>query len=378
MEITVDRDILFPVLDTLLERWRAKRFPYQKKDAIIPQTVIPDELRRNKKALAIFYFYLCIYMRGGIESLQAFNAMLRMRTDHPHLFDPSYVHGHWMTPEEVQPIIKQYVGWDSEAASINWVTNSRRLVDNWGSNPLNLIKDLTTYDEALRRIRNKLTDREFRSDERKYEGFRGFQPKMVSMILYFYDWEGWLTPRFLYPAPADFHNFRLGLNQGAIRVKGLNGRPLRAEEALSAPWRDALMDYLRMRGADPIEVADAIWMFSLVMCGNSPLNTTKEERENGSGMFDIENLPHIMESSSNFSSAAKKKLKETCLRCPLIADCRYSIPSRPYYRKGELRMKPRPRIEMLFPVFDPDTPEQLRAGSGGPEQLSLRLFDPDA
>ncbi len=364
MKITVDQEILFPVLDTLLERWQAKKFPYQKKDAVIPQNIIPDELRRDKKALAIFYFYICIYMRGGIESLQAFNAMLRMRSDHPHLFDPHYVHGHWMTPEDLQPILYEYVGWDSKAASVNWITNSRHLVDHWGGNPLNLIKGLSDYDEAQRRIRNKRTKKELiEAGGAKYAGFRGFQPKMVSMLIYFYDWEGWLRPRFLFPAPADFHNFRLGLNQGAIILpEGMD--TVRGIEPLSRPWRDALMDYLHLRNADPVELADCIWMFSLVMCGNSPLNTMKEEQTNGSGMFDMDTLPHVM--NEGISLTDQQKLKETCLKCPLRSGCRFSIPSRPYYRKGNLMLHPRLKVENIYPTYDPDEVPVV-----GPSQLNL-------
>lgn len=352
MKITVNQEILFPVLDTLLERWQAKKFPYRKRDAVIPQNEIPAELRKDKKALALFYFYICIYMRGGIESRQAFQAVLRMWRKYPHLFDPYYIHGHWMKPEDLQPILKEYVGWDSKAASINWVTNSRHLVEHWGGNPLNLIKGLADYDEAIRRIRNKRTKADLdASGGLKYAGFRGFQPKMVSMLIYFYDWEGWLNPRFLFPAPVDFHNFRLGLNQGAI-ILPEGTKMVRGIEALSRRWRDALMDYLRSRNADPVELADCIWMFSLVMCGNSPLNTTKEERTNGSGMFDLAELPHVYETP--LSTGQKEKLRETCLRCPLLSGCTLSIPSRPYYRKGELVLKPRLLVEKILPTIDPD------------------------
>lgn len=367
MKITVDRDVLFPVLDLLLERWQAKKFPYQKSDAIIPQDIIPDELRKDKKALALFYFYICIYMRGGIKSLQAFNEILRMRSKHPHLFDPHYIHGHWVTPEEVQKVLKVYIGWDSKAASINWVNNSRHLVDHWDGNPLNLIKGLKDYDEAQRRIRNKRTKKELeQAGGAKYAGFRGFQPKMVSMLIYFYDWEGWLRPRFLFPAPADFHNFRLGLNQRAILLpEGVE--MVRGIEELSRPWRDALMEYLRSRSADPVELADCIWMFSLVMCGNSPLNSIKEEGTNGSGMFEISHLPHVI--TEGITLGDQQKLKETCLKCPVRAGCEFTIPSRPYYREGKLLLRPRPKVEEVYPTYDPD-----ETVSQKPAQLTL--FDP--
>jgi hypothetical protein len=371
MKVTVDRDILFPVLDTLLERRRRNAYPYNKPDAVIPQNVIPKELRDDKWALACFYFYICIYMRGGIESLQAFNAMLRMRDDHRHLFDPYLAR--WHKPEEIQEVLKEYVGWDSKAASINWHVNSWRLTEHWKGNPLLLVKGLRTYKEALRRIRNKLTKGDVQEAGADGVGFRGFQPKMVSMLVYFYDWEHLLEERFLYPAPADFHNFRLGLNQGAIIVTHGEDKRLAATEVISRPWREALMAYLRLRKADPIEVADAIWLWSLVNCGNSPLNSTRVT--NGSGMFTEQALPHDTGLTHYLNPKFRKALNETCLRCPLLPNCKYSIPSKPYYTKGKLILRPRPKIEDFLPTINPDLaiPNATARSSEAP----LSFLDPN-
>ena len=289
MSVTVNRKILFRLLDELLARRAGNLFPYTKKDAVIPQTIIPDDLRKDKRVLACFYFYACIYMRGGIESVQAFNALIRMWRKHPYMFDP--LEAQWLEQRKVKALLKRYIGWDSEAASITWLENSRRLVQYWRGDPLMLIKGLRSYDEALRRIRNKTSKIDQRQAGTDGAGFRGFQPKMVSMLLYFYDWEGWLEKRFYYPPPADFHNFRLGFNQGAI-VLSVWVETVRVSEKISILWRNATMDYLRARKADPVVVADAIWLFSLVMCGNSPLNRTT--KTNGSGMFAAKDLPHTM------------------------------------------------------------------------------------
>ncbi|HEY6022533.1 MAG TPA: hypothetical protein VIY48_22515, partial [Candidatus Paceibacterota bacterium] len=160
MHVIVHQDKVFELLDVLLARWKSKpkQYPYNRPDAVIPQRIIPPELHANKHTLACWYFYACIYMRGGIESLQAFNALIRMWRDLPHLFDPA--HAALMQPSDMQPILRKYIGWDSEQASINWVFNSRWLMQSWKGNPLNLIKGLRSYEEAERRIRNKRTKRE--------------------------------------------------------------------------------------------------------------------------------------------------------------------------------------------------------------------------
>lgn len=334
MKIIADQKAVFAVLDELLSRWTAtpKQFPYNQPKAQIPQTMIPDALRRGDTyTLSCFYFYACIYMRGGIESSQAFRALLRMLKDYPSLFDP--LHAQWFTEEYVRDILRAYIGWDSEVAARAWLENSRRLCQTWKADPRLLIKGVADYNEALRRIRNKLTKRELQAAGPDGLGFFGFQPKMVSMLLYFYDWEGWIKKRFLYPAPADFHNFRIAIANGGILITP-QPKVIRANEKLSKVWRDVLMVYLKARRADPVEVADAIWLFSLVMCGNSPLTQFRTPNKNHSGMFAGEDLPHH-EESAVLGARYRSSLLRTCLVCPLLHSCTLAIPAGPYYQRGD-------------------------------------------
>lgn len=343
MIVTARRRIAFAMLDELLARWRAKEFPYDQREALVPQSIIPETLRRDRRALACFYFYACIYMRGGIESMQAFRALLRMHAERPEVFDPFAAQ--WLSPETATAVLRAYIGWDARRAGINWVENSRRLVEDWKGDPLTLIKNLRDYPEALRRLRNKRTKRDARHAGARGRGFFGFQPKMVSMFLYFCDWEGWLTKRFPYPSPADFHNFRLALNQGALIIQP-TPYAVRVSEKLSKPWRDTVLAYLRARKADPVDVADALWLFSLVLCGNSPL--TKTTAENGSGLFGAEALPHELPRGKYHPPRMRAALEKTCLACPLQKRCSFAIPSQPYYRKGQLILRPRPRVERAY------------------------------
>lgn len=413
MEVIVHRDKVFWLLDVLLARWKSKpkQYPYNRPDAVIPQRIIPRELRANKETLACWYFYACIYMRGGIESLQAFNALIRMWRDLPHLFDPA--HAALMQPRDIQQVLKKYIGWDSEAASINWVFNSRWLMQAWKGNPLNLIKGVRSCEEAERRIRNKLTKRELREAGVDGAGFRGFQPKMVSMILYFYDWEGWLRPRFYYPSPADFHNFRMGLAIGAIEVQlnleektrqdieiernefpelgfQLGDYYVRATEKLSKPWRDAVMEYLRTREADPVELSDAIWLYSLVLCGNSPATTTKPppSKEEAPDKFwsngerkpkqlSFLRDPHLGEVWDHGTWVAAKKskgLEQTCFVCTFAQECKVAVPAAPYYKKGKLifnRDHPMLKMNIPFGSYREPTPNAVLVEQEVQELLHL-------
>ncbi len=358
MQVHTDKKAGYAMIDKLVYLHQNKRYPFNRRDAVIPQKIIPPELRQDTYTLACFYFYICIYMRGGIESLQTFNAIIKMWREHPDLFNP--IRAQMLAPEYVQTLLKTYIGWDSGAASINWVTNSVRLVKNWNGNPLNLLKNLHSYEQALKRIRNKLTKRDVRQAGPGHEGFRGFQPKMVSMLIYFYDWEGWLEKRFLYPSPADFHNFRLAIANGALMVSLRAGEHLRSSEKLSAPWRKLVMNYLKDRGADPLVVADALWLYSLVLCGNSPVTMVRELKPRSVkirnkkkevigeklviGLFEHSQTKEEWD-TVRWAAHKRQQLKQTCLACVLAVSCKYAIPSRPYYRKGRLILRPRIRVE---------------------------------
>lgn len=368
-KVYLDRDQGFHVLDEIvIGRWKAtpRKFPFDQRDAVIPQTIIPGFMRRGNdlEALYLFYFYICLYMRGGIESLQAFNGMLAMRRDYPKLFDPFWAQNRFI--EEVQPIIAKYIGWDSEAVARFWIANSKRLVVYWDGRASLLFSGLTSYDEALRRLKNKLTKKEIREancNDNHGHGFMGFQEKMVSMYLYFIDWEGLLETPFIYPTPADFHNFRLAL---AHRIMKLDPEPahVRATEKISKPWRDFTVEYLEARKGvvTPVELADAIWLFSLVACGNSPLTDFHEQKDkNGHGMFDMHSLRH--EAPNFLSPKYRERLKRTCLSCPLIDSCELAIPAGPYYQRrgrretafgGQLYLQERFLIERHLRAFPVD------------------------
>jgi hypothetical protein len=106
------------------------------------------------------------------------------------------------------------------------------------------------------------------------------------------------------------------------------------------------MAYLKARNADPVKVADAIWLYSLVMCGNSPATITAEkdprDKRDEKGVK-IENLfthAEVEETWEHRGWVARQngRLKQTCLACPFVGTCR-PVPSRPYYRKGKLVLR---------------------------------------
>jgi hypothetical protein len=252
-------------------------------------------------------------------------------------------------------------------------------VSTWGGKTSNIFKGVSSYEEALRRIRNKTRDsKKIREEADAITGnglgFMGFQPKMVSMLVYFIDWENLLKEQFIYPTPADFHNFRFGL---ALRIIVLNPQPvnIRSTELISKPWRDLTIRYLEARKGQvtPVELADAIWLFSLESCGNSPLTDYHErEDKNGHGMFDEDHLPHSTKPDF-MAPRFRERLKRTCLGCSLLDICELGIPAGPYYQRrgdrdvafgGQLYLADRFPIEWHLPAIPidylPQKPEELK------------------
>lgn len=329
MQVILDRQKAAELVDTLIELRRKNQFPYDSLRATLPQNMIPEEIRKDTELLARFYFFVCLYMRGGIESHTAFKQLIRVWREHPELFDAKEVS---QTPERrIYSILKRFVGWDAKNASIFWKRNAALLATNWNGSARHIVRSITSYEEAVRIIAN--SKGRLSSLDAKELGFWGFQHKMVSMLLYFFDCEGWLETGFNYPSPADFHHYRIFLATKVLRVVTEDGRPIRYSEKISKKIRPMLVWYQKSRNVTPIELADALWLFSLLLCGNSPATATAED-----GTCDF----------TKWKKGKQKQFHETCGACPLEPQCKFAIPSKKYYRRGVIDLRPRPELHEVY------------------------------
>ncbi len=368
MKIRTHYDIAAPAIDVLIEAWKSdpKGFPFNKERAVVPQRLIPEWLMKDKFRLSCFLFFVCLYMKGRITSEQAFKKMLKVLKERPEMFEPHIVQ--FYSKEEVEGVLEKYINRDIVQTAKAWRENAKRLVTAWKGDPRNITKGLRSYKESLRRIKNKRKKGELRAALAASgpggEGFEGFQNKMVAMLIYFFDWGGILTHRFIYPAPADFHNLRFAFAVGAM---SLHPQPYATPYTtkLAAEWGKLVMRYIRDRGHDPIDVADVLWLFSLAACGESPLTEMIEERvekveerhlfKNGrvrDGLVLIK--PDFMSRKLSFA----ERLSRTCLACPFLKQCKFTIPASPYYqskkgpdrnrRGGQIYFIERPPIEKRY------------------------------
>lgn len=347
MKVELDYGRLCEVVDRLLALKRGNIYPFNRTDAVVPQTLVPDELRRDKEALALFYFFICTHMRGGITSATVFRQYLRMKAAFPWMFQPKEVIKR--EPEEIPRVIKGFVGWDSKAAGTFWWHNSRLLASGWDGSALAIIKATRNYDDATRFYKNrrKKGDKVVDIDTRNL-GFWGHQPKMVSMQVYFADWERLYKKRFPYPGPVDWHNIRIFVTLCVLIVTKEDGEPpLRFNEELVRPLREGLMRYIKERKADPIEVADVNWLFSLLMCGESPLTQTKAEVTfEDAPLFDGLSIDADWKVEQH-GTKRKTGLEKTCLVCAFNQECQFAMPARPYYSQGLIERRPMPNLGLV-------------------------------
>ncbi len=357
------------LLNELFRHIEAGTFPYHIPD-YLPQNFIPDAIKESKLLCARFVFFLCLYMRGGIESMVATTQMVLMHAKHPELFDPYQAAE--LTEKEIAVRLQKYMGkWDLENISNYWRENARLLVAHWEGNPLLLFGAVKDYEGLATLMRNKKGGGSYEINE---QGFWGFQYKMVSMFCYFtivLD----LIPAREFPPPVDFHHFRIYFGTEILRVvterKGNKDTALlplwgievlkitsrrgsiRYQEEMQKPMREFLLEYSRKTGRSNVDVADVLWTYSLVMCGQAPANTIRRgtfgtKRNKKKKKKDLDKLsPRLKLKEPRGPAAAQRRniaaYLRTCGRCVIRDACKYGVPAQAYFQQGTFNPIPHQR-----------------------------------
>ncbi len=366
MRVTVNRDRGVAVVSTLVSLWREKSYPFDR--AILPQELIPKEIRKDRYTLSVFYFYACLLMRGGIESETAFRQLFKIHSLFPHLFIPEQAQ--LMDLDDLTEIVGTHIGWDKRAVATFWIENSKRLTRTWGGDPLSLFRNISTYDEAVEQICNKSRKGDRVLDDPRHAGFVGFQHKMTSMILYFYEWEGLLPEDIDYPPPVDFHHCRIFLGHRILTTRGRKSPNLRYDTRITHPIRSFLSWYTETHHVTTIELADALWLYSKLMCGEAPTNTIKEQKVGAINHQSVLPLPFEAHfKKEEWELTRTKETIRTCGVCPIRSTCHFSVPANPYFRSGVLRLTPR-----KDPGYVLTTPKSLRREDAPVTDHQILLF----
>lgn len=332
------------VFTTLLQAFQEGSFPYS--DAVRPQDIVGEELLNyTEKQQANFWFFVCMYMRGPVDSNYATEQLLEIfkKMNGCGIFDPFTEEA--QDPEEIDKAMTEakFTRLLSDVKKF-WSFNARKLAAEYGGDARNIFVGVSSFDELTKRCRYV---------RRTSHGFMGFQKKMVSMITYFLrerkliDLSDFPPP---VPPPVDFHLMRIMVNNRIV-VHDEWDNPNSFRYETSSPYGyEAVERYLVETGADPVALGDALWLLSGNLCEKSLINQI--EREFGTldeeeiarasrarkkilmrhaGLFVPEALPLLI----NRNSA---KIKKTCGLCPASETCVSGMPSTSYYVYGHLRV----------------------------------------
>lgn len=358
MNVVIDQARGELVIGRLLAAFRNLEYPYEETWAL-PQTFIPPAIKDDPLLMARFLFYCCHYMRGTIKSDLAVQRLISMWHARPDFFDP-YKVAKLGSPTELADLLQQYIGYKVAEIAPFWIENSRRLVTLWQGDPRLIFADVTTPEEMYQRITNK-----------KGRGFLGFQEKMASMLLYFL-LHARLMPSLSASPPVDFHLLRIMIGTEVLIPETREERKLRYEHA-EPKGRAFLEWYGKEHGVEAIDLGDALWMLSVVLCSQAPGNMSVGRKRDVTGK---KIYPKPLEVSWKNPNHRKAYLA-SCGRCPIEAFCRWNVMSGDYYQTGSLNNRPRerPNGKDLFPLFGEGLPSHHRKAPKDAEP-KMEIFIP--
>jgi len=324
------------VLGKLVTAHAANEFPYHLDTTRVPQDPrhMPEKLPLGDVEHAMFLWTVCYYMRGGIKSVDAFRRLASMYDREPGLFNAD--EARHAAPAHIAQLLKRHGLGFQDSISKLWVTNAQRMQDRWDGNPLNIYKEVETYDDAVARIANHKGKK--RRHGQDYEGFIGFQEKMVSMITYYLTQQN-MVEYFDFPLPVDLHVLRVTLANEMITFDGYDeGENLLSEELLFA-MRQLYHNYAVANKVSTIDLCDSVWLLSESLCGMQPGNITLEPngRKKRQGRSTL-----LIPGPIDFNNETQRRdYDRSCGNCPINDTCEWNIPSKPYYIGGVVYLRGR-------------------------------------
>lgn len=333
MTVRISWQRSLPILDQLYSARVNGGFPFFLPNAELPQIIVPDWIKSDPEQLARFYWIFCLWNRGRVKTMTACRGLIRVVEACPDLLRPEFV----VTLSQSQLVeILQFCGLPqmSKGNAKGWLENASRLVTDWDNKVLHLMTGLSSYRQALNRLSNRPA-----TSRRSARGMYGYQKKMTSMLLYYLMYEGLMKP-FMFPVPVDYRIMNFCLSKNMVLVKPDNKGNYRSDEMEDA-LRVLFFKYAKLRQANPLLLAEAIWLYVGVMCSRHPNNRTRAGRYNARGTT-IESIPPDW-------TKDRLAFTETCGVCPFDSICQTTFPYQYYYSWGALHPVVRERPPGLSP-----------------------------
>ncbi len=306
-EIQFFPERLTVVTERLYANYEQKGYPYNRPDAVLPQDFVPPRLVRGGREEALYFFYLCIYMR-----MQQSNVAARKMAEIYDMELWEYSHGgNIFEPADAARMDPVQVGEFMRANGLGqfyktnpgyWVQNSAMLMQEWDGDPRNMFANIRTYEDALKHVRK----------------FRGFDKKMTSMILYFMMDVGLMEP-FIFPIPVDFHVQRIAAETDSVTWP-YGVQPGITNDRLGDLLRPFFQDYAEEHGVSPLRLADVLWLHGSLMCEDNPGNRTHAGEYNARST-------HIQPHHVTWKRAEVASFMRSCAQCPVRKLCTTNVPS---------------------------------------------------
>lgn len=330
LEITVHYDRLDEICQTFLGIQQSNDYPYNLPHAEVPNrsSNMPSEevLPRGTEQHAQYLWHVCYWMAGGVESNIAFKFLSKMYTDHPQLFDPRYIVEHEITEEEIANVISQYsaLNFNLDRIKTYWIENAHKMVAHYEGDVRKVFDGAQSYRTITGRLVNN----------KRGQGFSGFQEKMASMCAHFAADAG-IIDEIPFPPAVDFHLLRLAASLGILTFDNVPDRGI-LEKKTIATLRKMLYDYIIVTGISELELDDALWRYSKLMCAEAPTSTSTVDRTAARGEKSVVGTPDYSNPS------IMKKYARSCGRCVVSHLCTFSVDSGGYYNDD--RVMPTKRI----------------------------------
>lgn len=328
----------------LLAALRTTQYPYGETWAL-PQTFIPSAITDDPVTHARFLFYSCHYMRGTIKSDLAIKRLIILHHRHPKLFDPEYA-SQQSSFDLLFEQLGELIGYKTVEISRYWQENSRRLVTHWNGDPRAIFAEVVDAESLYRFSTNARA--EGHEDDERTKGFLGFQKKMASMLAYFL-MDAKLVAPFTASPPVDFHLVRIMLATGILTATPEREDEVLRYEHLTPAGIKVLERYATEHEVSLVELGNALWMLSVVLCSRAPGNMSSGRKKGVHGKA-IQPVPLMIDWDNAAHRAAHLA---SCGSCPLESSCTFNVPSGPYYQGGKLEIRRRnvPSADVLHPLM---------------------------
>lgn len=353
------------VVWTLIDAWRRRLPPFDHAEPV--PGVLPKTLERGSEQHAVWLMVGLLYMRGRIDSAQAFIRLAKVYELAPEFFEPqNFLNSGFkkidLLARMQQVLCDNGLGFNIRETVRFWNFNLTKIARHWDGNPLKIFGVAMDYEELCHIFMDG------KGDLNNPKGFMGMRHKMVSMFVYFLTKARLIGP-FVHPGPVDTHNIRVFASTEVIVPIGGTRPGSKFEFYDVSPTGRQVYEKHCFTVEDVLDLADALWYLSRDFCSLSQGNSSHAGKYRAR---DTEIRPKVVK----WTKERVEVYGRTCGVCPVESVCKWSLPSAKQYNQGVLEVRgqrPKPHQEqMKLPL---GVAKNISPRPPKPKKRELPVFD---